>query len=62
MLTKNADSDKYHLSGCSIRVDSHSLFSIPNFDLDKNVVIFVAQNNLSTHTNKRKKDILVLSE
>ena len=34
-LNKNADPNEYSYSGYGIRFDSHSLFSIPNFDWGK---------------------------
>ena len=37
-LTKNADQDKYIYSSYSIGFDSHSIFSLPNFDWGKNVI------------------------
>ena len=39
-LTKNPDPDKYSYSGYGIGFDSRSLFSVPNFDWGKNVLIF----------------------
>ena len=39
-LTKNADPNKYSYSGYNIGFDSRSVFSIPNFDWGKNVIIF----------------------
>ena len=38
-ITNNADSDKYSYSRYGIGFDPRSLFSIPNFDWSKNVVI-----------------------
>ena len=42
--------------------DSHSLFSFPNFDCSKSVVIFGADNSSSVYIDYKKKDILVLSK
>ena len=39
-INKNADTDQYSYSGHGIGFDSRSLFSIPNFDWGKNVIIF----------------------
>ena len=39
-LTKNVDPDKYKYSGYGTGFDSRSLFSLPNFDWGKNVIIF----------------------
>ena len=38
------------------------LFSFPNFDWVKEVVIFWVDNSLSVHTDNNKKDILVLGK
>ena len=59
---KNAEPDKYSYSEYGIRFDSRSLFIIPNFDWDKNVIIFGVDNSSSTHTNNRKKYIFVFGE
>ena len=39
-----------------------SLFSVPNFDWSKNVVIFGVANSSSVHVDNQKKDILVLGK
>ena len=39
-LTKNANPNKYSYSGYNVGFDSRSIFSIPNFDWGKNVIIF----------------------
>ena len=39
-----------------------SLFSVPNFDWNKNVVIFGVDNISSVHVDNQKKDILVLGK
>ena len=54
-LTENPDSDKYSYSGCSIGFDSSSLFSLPNFDWVKNLVIFEVYNRSSVHIANKKK-------
>ena len=48
-LTKNADQDKYIYSSYSIGFDSRSIFSLPNFDWGKNVIIFGVDMSLSVH-------------
>ena len=60
-LTKKSDPSNNSYSGYGIRLDSCSLFSYPFFDWDKNV-IFQIGNSSSVHTDKKKKDILVLGE
>ena len=62
METKNTDPDNYSYSGYSIGFDSRSLFSAPNFNWGKNVVIFGVANRLSVHIGNKKKDILVLGK
>ena len=59
-ITKNADPDKYSYSGYGIGFDSRSLFSIPNFDWGKNVVIFGVDMSSSVHIDNKNKDILIL--
>ena len=54
-LTKNPDPDKYSYSGYGIGFDSRSLFSVPNFDCGKNVVIFGVDNSSSVHMYEKKK-------
>ena len=68
-LTKNNDPDKYSYSRYSIGFNSHSLFSIPNFDWSKNVIIFEVANSSSVHIddkrkiyNKRLDDTIVTAE
>ena len=39
---------------CDTGFDSRSLFLIPDFDWDKNVIIFCVGNSSSTHTDKKK--------
>ena len=46
----------------NIRFDSRSHFSIPDFNWDKNDIIFGVDNSSSVHVDNNKKDILVLSE
>ena len=61
-LAENADPDKYFYSGYVIGFDSHLLFSFPNFDWGKDVVIFGVDNSSSVHKDNNKKDILVLGK
>ena len=48
-LTKNADTDKYKLSGYGIGFDSHSEFSLPDGSMGKNVIIFGVDISSSVH-------------
>ena len=48
-LIKKVDPDKHSYSRYDIVFDSCSLFSFPNFDWGKNVVIFVTDNRSSVH-------------
>ena len=61
-LTKNANPDKYIYIGCGIGSNSRSLFSLPNFDLGKNVIIFGFDMSSSVHIYNNKKDILILGK
>ena len=58
----NADPNKHSYSGYGIGFDSRSLFSIPNFDWGKNVIIFGVHMSSSTHANNKNKDILILGK
>ena len=60
-LTKNADPDQYSYSGYDIGFDSHSHFSIPNFEWGKNTFFFGVGNSLPVHVDN-KKDTKVLGE
>ena len=60
-LTKNNDPDKHGYSGYGIESDARSQFSL-NGEWSKNLVTFGVDNSLSLHTDKRRKDILVLVE
>ena len=61
-LTKNTNPNKYSYSGYGIGFDSRSLFSIPNFDWGKNVIIFGVDMSSSVHANNKNKDILILGK
>ena len=64
-LTKNADPDNLILeinsgfgnsySGYGIGFDSHSLFSVPNFDCSKNAVIFGVGNGSLVYIDNKKQ-------
>ena len=56
-LNKIVDPDKYCYSGYGIAFDSHSLYSVPNFNWCKNVVIFGVDNSSSVQIDIRRKDI-----
>ena len=60
--TKSADPNTYSYSGFGIGFDSPSLFSIPNFDWGKNVIIFGVDMSSSVHANNKNKDILILGK
>ena len=56
-LSKNADADKYVYSGYGIEFDSRSLFSLTNFALGKNVIIFGVDSSTSVPIDNKKKKI-----
>ena len=57
-LSKNADADKYVYSGYGIEFDSRSLFSLTNFALGKNVIIFGVDLSTSVPIDNKKKRYL----
>ena len=59
-LTKNADIEKYGYSGYGIGFDRRGSFSFPGGGFGQNVIIFGADMSSSTHTDNKKKDILIL--
>ena len=61
-IIKNAGPNKYCQSGHGTGFDSHSLFSIPNFDQGKNVIIFGIDMSSSVHANNKNKGILILGK
>ena len=61
-LIKNADIDKYGYSGYGIGFDRKGSFSFPSGGYGQNVVIFGVDMSSSTHTDKKKKDILILGK
>ena len=61
-LTKNADIDKYKYSGYVIGFDSRGSFTHPIGGYGRNVIIFGADLNSSTHTNNETRSILVFGK
>ena len=51
-LTKNADPDKYSYSGYGTGFNTCLLFSAPNFDWSKNVIIIEVYYSSSVHIEK----------
>ena len=62
ILTKKADPVKYSYSGYGTGFDSGSLFSYPNFDWGKNVIIFGVDDSSSVYNDNKKKNFLVLAK
>ena len=56
------DPNKYSYSRYVIGFDSRSIFSIPNFDWGKNIIIFGVDMNLFVHDNNKNKDTLILGK
>ena len=61
-LTRNADLHKYRYSGYGIGFDSRSEISLPEINMEKNVIIFGADMNASVHIDNKGKDTLILGE
>ena len=61
-ITINADPDKSSYSGYGIGFDSCSHFSIPNFDWNKNFIIFWVDMSSSVHIDSMDTDILILGK
>ena len=61
-LNKNAVSDKYKYSGCSIGFDSRSKLLLTDGSVRRNVTIFWADMNSSVHINNKRKDFLILGD
>ena len=59
-FNKNANIDKYGCSGYGIGFDRRGRFSFPGRGFGQNVIIFGADMSSSTHTDNKKKDILIL--
>ena len=56
-MTKNADVDKYKYSGYGLAFDKRGSFSFPGGGYGKNVIIFGADLNSSSHIGNKGKDI-----
>ena len=61
-VAKNADPDKYSYSCYGIGFDTRTEFSLPDYSLGKNVVIFGVDMSLSLHIDNEGKDILILGK
>ena len=61
-LAKNSYPNKNVYSRYEFEFDSSLLFSIPNFDYSKNVIIFRVDMDSSVHINNKKNYILILGE
>ena len=59
-LASNAHPDKYLYRGYGIGFNSHSELSLPDGSVDKNFIIFGVNMSSSTHSDNKKKDILIL--
>ena len=59
-ITKNSDMNKFNHSGYGIGFDSKGPFSHPTGSFGNNAIIFGADMNSSTHSNKRANNSLVL--
>ena len=60
-LTKNADIDKYKISGSGFGFDARGSFSLSDGNrFGKNVIIFGVDMSSSVYTDNRKKDILII--
>ena len=49
-------------SGCSIRFDSHSVFSLLDSSMGKNVFIFEADMSPSVHIDNKGENILIIGK
>ena len=58
---KNSDKEKYVYSGYGITFDSAGSWSFDN-EFARNVIIFGADNSLSSHSDNRKNNFLMLGE
>ena len=61
-LPKNADIDRYGYFGYGIGFDRKGFFSHPSGGIGRNIIVFGVDLSLSSKTDKRKKDILILSK
>ena len=60
-IVKNSDKEKYMYSGYGIAFDGKSSWSFDN-EFARNVAIFGADDNLSSHNDNQKNDFLALGE
>ena len=60
-LLKNSNKEKYVYHGCGITFDNAGSFSFDN-DLARNIITFGVDNSLSSHSNNRKNNLLILCE
>ena len=60
-IVKNRDKEKYVYSGYVITFDSAGSASFDN-GFARNVIIFGADNSLSSHSDNRKNNFLLLGE
>ena len=61
-LTRNANPDNSSYSEHGIEFESRALFSVPNSDWGKNVIIFGVDKSSSVHANNKNKDTLILGK
>ena len=54
-MTKNADTDKYKYQGLGIALDLFGIFSHPDGEDGKNVIILGVDMTISKHANNKKK-------
>ena len=60
-LTKHVDIDQYKYSGYGIGFDREGCYSIGN-EVGRNVIIFGVDMSSHSHTDNKKKDILILGK
>ena len=60
-IVKNSDKEKYVCSAYAIRFDSTGSWSFDK-DFARNVIIFDADNSLSSHSDNRQNNFLLLGE
>ena len=61
-IAKITEPDKHSYSGFRIGFDFRKLFSIPNFDMGKNAIIFVVDMSSSVYIDNKGKYILILGK
>ena len=62
LLQLKRDNDNYKYSGYGIGFNRRSSFSFPSGGFGQNVFIFGVDKSSSSHTDNKKKDILVLGK